>query len=67
MSLQAARDFVDKAKKTAAIRKELHEGSRAAADIGRDHGFDFTHEEFGEALRERNIDAADGASWCSFV
>jgi molecular chaperone GrpE (heat shock protein) len=58
MSLQAARDFLNQAKDFEAIKKQVNE-NRSASDIGRDQGYDFTHEELNQALRERNLEPID--------
>jgi hypothetical protein len=55
MSLQAARDFLDAANDSEEIRNQVRE-RRSVLEIGRDHGYDFTHDEISQAMGERNLE-----------
>jgi predicted ribosomally synthesized peptide with nif11-like leader len=65
MSLQAAKEFVEKAKQSEALQKELQERSKSAVEIGRAHGFDFTTEELRQAWGEQKPAAGGEAPWTS--
>ena len=56
MSLQAANDFIKKAKATTSIQAEVQEGTtESLVDIGHKHGFKFTREELKEAMSENQM------------
>jgi Chaperone of endosialidase/Nif11 domain len=60
MSLQAAKDFIEAAKKSPAISQETHDRSKNIVDVGREHGFEFSKEELRQAMDEDpDIDEAD--------
>ena len=65
MSLQAAKEFIEKARHSEAIQKELNERTKSPVEIGRAHGFDFTQEEFNQAMRESGIGRTTPDGWCS--
>lgn len=60
MSLQAAKDFIEAAKKSQAINKEAHDRPKNIVDVGRKHGFQFSKEELRKAMDEdKDIDEDD--------
>ena len=52
MSVKEAKDFLKKSKHNKEIQKAAHERSKSVVDIGRDHGHEFTKEEFNKAAKE---------------
>ena len=60
MSIEDARSFIEKAKRTEAIQKAVNEHNRGVVDIGREHGHQFTKDELMHVLREHNIQPTDG-------
>lgn len=67
MSKEHAKNFIQKAKTDPAIQKELHERGRHPVDVGREHGYHFSKEEFDEAMRERDAAPSYEAQWCSYA
>lgn len=57
MSLQAARDFLDAANDSEEIQNQVR-ARRSVLEVGRDHGYDFTHDEISQAMSERNMEPA---------
>lgn len=64
MSIQAANDFIARANQDAAIRKIARERLGDIANVGYECGFDFTTDEFGQAMRERKATAQDQGGAC---
>ena len=67
MSVEKAREFIKKAKEDHSIQKKLHERSKHPVDVGREHGYEFTHEEFDKAMGERDMQPAAEETWCSNI
>jgi predicted ribosomally synthesized peptide with nif11-like leader len=65
MSIQAAKDFIEKAKTDVSIQKELHERTRHPVDIAKAHGYDCTVDDYEQAMQERTRDASSEVAWCS--
>ena len=57
MSLQDARDFVQKAKNSPEIQKQAHERKHDIPGVGREHGHEFTKEELRQAMNEDAIES----------
>jgi hypothetical protein len=53
MSTQGAQEFIEQANQNAAIRQAARERYADIAGVGSEHGFDFTRDEFDQAMRER--------------
>lgn len=67
MSVQHAKDFIEKTKHTKEIQKELEQG-KSFVDCGRDHGFHFTPDEFEKAMKEhRDEHPEDGPDTCMIL
>ena len=59
MSLQAARDFVQKAKTSKEIQEAAHERKEDIVKLGQKHGHEFTHDELRQAMKEDAPDSPD--------
>jgi len=67
MSVQSAKDFIVRANQDESVRKTARERFTEIVVVGRECGFDFTLEEFGQAMRERKAgqgDAGGDATTC---
>jgi hypothetical protein len=64
MSIQAANDFIARANQDASVRKIARERLGDIANVGYECGFDFTADEFGQAMRERKATAQDESGAC---
>lgn len=53
MSTQAVHDFIDRAGKDAAVRKSIRERKKDIVGVGKQHGYDFTKDEFDKVFKER--------------
>lgn len=53
MSLQAAKDFITHANQDEAMRSIARERFLEIESVGSEHGFEFTREDFAQAMRER--------------
>ena len=64
MSIQSAKDFIVRANQDEAVRKTARERYTEIVVVGRECGFEFTLEEFSQAMRERKAkgDAGGGDS-----
>lgn len=66
MSTQGAQEFITQANQNPVIRKAARERYADIAGVGSDHGFDFTRDEFDQAMRERKAmgggEEGDGGS-----
>jgi hypothetical protein len=61
MSTQGAKDFIERANQDAAVRKTARERYSEIASVGQEHGFEFTKDEFDQAMRERKGTAGEPA------
>jgi Nif11 domain len=59
MPLQSAKDFIDKCSKDEAVRKTARERFQDIDKVGKEHGHDFTKDEFAHAIRERRMAGSD--------
>jgi hypothetical protein len=59
MSVQAAKDFITHANHDDAIRSIARERFTEIESVGSEHGFDFTRDDFAQAMRERRGTGAD--------
>jgi hypothetical protein len=59
MSVQAAKDFITHANHDDAIRSIARERFLEIESVGSEHGFDFTRDDFAQAMRERRGTGAD--------
>ena len=53
MSVQAARDFIDKAEKDPGVRDEVRKNVQDVVGIAKKYGHHFSHEHFVEAMKEK--------------
>jgi predicted ribosomally synthesized peptide with nif11-like leader len=63
MSIQSATDFIEKANQDSAIRSVARARFSDIVNVGRDHGFEFTHDEFRPAMHERKATNVRTAPW----
>jgi hypothetical protein len=62
MSTQGAQEFIEQANQNAAMRQAARERYADIAGVGSEHGFDFTRDEFDQAMRERKATQDGGPS-----
>ena len=60
MSVQAARDFIDRAYKDESVRNAGRDRYSEITTVGKEHGFDFTRDEFTQAIKERKKPGYEG-------
>lgn len=58
MSTEAARDFISRADQDQAMRQMARDRFAEIENVGTEHGFDFTRDEFAAAMRERKATGA---------
>ena len=64
MSVQAAKDFIEKIKSDEKVRNQAAAG-RNLVELGHEHGFDFTGDEWEEGMRQhRREHPEDGPDTC---
>jgi len=59
MSIQSATDFVNRANQDEAIRAAARARFSEIENVGRDHGFDFSQDEFRQAMQQRKAATGD--------
>jgi predicted ribosomally synthesized peptide with nif11-like leader len=70
---KGAKDFIDEVNKNPELRKKLFKQSaHVVLDLAKEHGYEFTHQELHEALREKvgvplSPAAETGADFCVVV
>jgi hypothetical protein len=62
MSTQSAKDFIEHANGNEAVRKTARERYGDIAGVGKENGYDFTKDEFDQAIRERKATHGDAST-----
>lgn len=63
MSVKAANDFIERANRDESVRKEARDNFKDVVNVGRKHGYDFTHDELTDAFRQRKSEGKDDGSY----